>query len=143
MANGAPGYTQNVGSWQLYKNSNSVGVGWIQDGIFDTGGDIQLTKSWSLNAAYQHIWEPAGSWGGKWRTSVYGGYVNVSYNDKAKRIILSHLPHGTVLRSDCGLGLAAGHDHRRQRQQLQPGLQLLSGWYPHPVQPGSSDGYRS
>ena len=66
----------------------SVGVGWAHDGIFDyRHHDIELTEAWSINAAYQHIWGPAGTWGGKWRTTVYGGYVTVHYNDKATALI--------------------------------------------------------
>ena len=104
-ANGAPGYAQNVGSWQIYNNSQSVGIGWTNDGIYDTGTDIQLTKAWSINAAYQHIWGPAGTWGGKWRTTVYGGYVDISYNDTAKNIILGHLP-GAAGSRPCGVPVA-------------------------------------
>ena len=102
---GAPGYATNAGAWQIYNNSQSVGIGWTNDGIFDTGTDIELTQAWSINAAYQHIWGPAGTWGGKWRTTVYGGYVNISYNDKAKAIILGHLP-GAAGTQPCGVPVA-------------------------------------
>ena len=71
---------------QLYNNSNSVGVGWIADGVFNTGTDIELTKVWSALAGYEHIWNP------KWRTSVFGGYVNVQYSSAAANGILQHTP---------------------------------------------------
>ena len=84
---GAAGYATNIGTgMQMYNASTSVGVGWLTDGVFDTGTEIQLTRVWSINAAYQHIWNA------KWKTSWFGGYVNVSYNDAAKNIINSHLP---------------------------------------------------
>ena len=51
-------------------------MAWVSDGIFSTGTDVELTEAWSINAAYQHIWGAAGTFGGKWRTSVYGGYVS-------------------------------------------------------------------
>ena len=70
----------------LYNNSNSVGVGWIADGVFNTGTDIELTKVWSALAGYEHIWNP------KWRTSVFGGYVNVQYGSAAANGILQHTP---------------------------------------------------
>jgi hypothetical protein len=95
---GAAGYATKSGSWQIY-DSSSVGVGWITDGIFDTGREIQLTRVWSINAAYQHIWNP------RWRTSLYGGYVDVSYNDAAKTIINSHLP-GAASSIQCGVAVA-------------------------------------
>jgi hypothetical protein len=86
---GAAGYATNGGNWQIYNASTSVGVGWISDGVFDTGTQIELTQVWSVNAGYQHIWNP------KWRTSFFGGYVAVHYDDAAKTIINSHLPGAT------------------------------------------------
>ena len=61
---GAAGICTNNGVFQLYNNSNSVGLGWIADGVFATGTQIELTKVWSALAAYEHIWNP------KWRTAV-------------------------------------------------------------------------
>jgi hypothetical protein len=95
---GAAGYATKGGSWQIY-GSSSVGVGWITDGLFDTGREIERTRVWSVNAAYQHLWNPM------WRTSLYGGYVDVSYNDAAKRIINSHLP-GASGSIQCGVAVA-------------------------------------
>jgi hypothetical protein len=95
---GAAGYATKGGSWQIY-GSSSVGVGWITDGVFDTGREIERTRVWSVNAAYQHMWNPA------WRTSIYGGYVDVSYNDVAKTIINSHLP-GAAASIQCGVAVA-------------------------------------
>ena len=84
---GATGFCTGVGSGlQVYDSSSSVGVGWLADGIFDTGTDIQVTRVWSAVAAYEHVWHP------KWRTSWFGGYVNVSYTDAAKTIIHAHMP---------------------------------------------------
>ena len=85
-AEGAPGFCTNNGVWTLYNSNSSVGVGWIADGVFDTGTDIELTKVWSALAGYEHIWNP------KWRTSVFGGYVNVQYGSAATNGILQHTP---------------------------------------------------
>jgi len=95
---GAAGYATKGGSWQIYGNSG-VGVGWISDGIFDTGREIELTRVWSVNAAFQHHWNQM------WRTSLYGGYVSVEYNDAAKRIINSHLP-GAASSIQCGVAVS-------------------------------------
>jgi hypothetical protein len=95
---GAAGYATKGANWQMY-GDNSVGLGWISDGIFDTGKQIELTQVWSVNAAYEHVWSPM------WRTSLYGGYVNVSYNDTAKTIINSHLP-GAAGTPQCGVPVA-------------------------------------
>ena len=71
---GAVGYATKAGSWQIL-NGSSAGVGWLTDGIYDGPGlpfansEIHLTNAWSVNAAYEHFWNP------RWRTSVYGGYT--------------------------------------------------------------------
>ena len=135
---GAAGFCTNQGAFQLYDNSNSVGLAWIADGVFGTGTQIELTRVWSALAAYEHIWNP------KWRTAWGGGYVNVDYNGAATNIINARLPG--VGPANCGV-VAAGADHHRlhsrRRQQLQSGLQLLGSLYPHPVEPGAAARYRS
>ena len=94
-AKGATGYATNSNWWQLYDNSNSRAMAWATDGIFSTGTDVELTEAWSINAAYQHIWGAAGTFGGKWKTSVYGGYVVVNYNDNATRLINQRFAAGS------------------------------------------------
>ena len=81
-----------AGSWQIL-HGNSAGVGWATDGIFDNvlngatnQTSIQLTNAWSVNAGYEHIWNP------RWRTSLYGGYTRVWYNGTATDIAAEHLP---------------------------------------------------
>ena len=101
---GAPGYVAKGAAWQLYNDSSSVGVAWGQDGIFDSiggisTGSIQLTKSWSINGAYQHLWDQ------QWITSVYGGYTATSYNQNATNIVNSHLP-GAAGTTPCGVPVA-------------------------------------
>ena len=54
-------------------SGNSVGWGFVGDGIYDLGPGgqqrgINLTKTWGINAAYNHRWN------NKWQTSIYGGY---------------------------------------------------------------------
>ena len=78
---GAPGFVTNSSWWQLYKNSNQVGVAWLADAVFTGIGEVELTRAWNINAAYQHFWN------NKWRTSWYGGYVVVDYNQRATNII--------------------------------------------------------
>jgi hypothetical protein len=82
-----------------YDASTSVGLGWLTDGVFDTGTEVQLTRVWSALAGYQHIWNP------KWRTSIYGGYVNVEYNGTATALINSHFNAAGA--ANCGVGPAA------------------------------------
>ena len=66
-----------LGRWQFYSNSNSraMALG-CRTASSAPAADVELTEAWSVNAGYQHVWGAAGTFGGKWRTSVYGGYVN-------------------------------------------------------------------
>ncbi|HEY7666003.1 MAG TPA: porin [Xanthobacteraceae bacterium] len=88
---GATGFVvvQNA-NMQLYNSNTSVAVGWLSDGIFTTGTGIELTRAWSIAAAYQHIWNP------HWKTSLYGGYATIDYNGAATGIINSALAAGSV-----------------------------------------------
>jgi len=79
---GAPGFCTNNNFYQVYNSSTSVALGWVADGIFGTGTQVELTQAWSALAFYEHIWNP------KWRTAVGGGYVSVDYNANATNLIL-------------------------------------------------------
>ena len=45
--------------------------------------ELELTTAWNVNAAFEHFWNP------RWRTSLYGGYAAVSYNDAANSLIIN------------------------------------------------------
>jgi hypothetical protein len=83
---GAPGFCTNQNGFQRYNASTSVGLGWIVDGVYGLGTDIELTRAWSALAFYEHIWNP------RWRTAWGGGYVNISYNQAATNLINASLP---------------------------------------------------
>jgi Porin subfamily len=83
-AEGATGYVTNAGGMSIYDSSSSLGVGWFSDGVFANGTEIELTRAWSVNAGYQHIWNP------KWRTSIFGGYVNIDYGSNATALICAN-----------------------------------------------------
>ena len=63
------------------------GFGELNDAIF--GGTaidgaatgLELTSAWSVNAAYEHFWNP------RWRSSLYGGYAAVNYNSSANAML--------------------------------------------------------
>jgi hypothetical protein len=100
---GAAGYcTRATGPFQHYSSGNNAGFGWVTDGIYDGAGgaaggtNVELTTVWGINGFVQHLWSP------KWRTSVYGGYVEVDYNGTATAIINSHLP-GAAGTTPCGV----------------------------------------
>ena len=76
---GAAGYcTRATTPWLAYSSGNSVGLGWLAEGTFINGGSVELTTVWGINGAFQHFWNP------KWRTSLWGGYVEVDYSSTAK-----------------------------------------------------------
>jgi hypothetical protein len=75
---GAMRYVAGPGFVGTQQGGTSIGYGILSDGVFGaTPGSIDLTTGWSINGVYQHQWNKA------WKTSLYGGYVGVSYNDTA------------------------------------------------------------
>ena len=76
------------GSW-AFREGDSAAVGLVTDGVYGgtlaglNGSDVELTTGWNVNAAYEHFWSP------RWRTSLYGGYAQVSYNDNANAQLCS------------------------------------------------------
>jgi hypothetical protein len=99
---GAPGYCTNIGTFQAYNSSTSVGVGWISDGVygsnptgFGTGNgantSVFLTHAWSALAFYEHIWNP------RWRTAWGGGFVAIHYGDEARDLINSGMAASALL----------------------------------------------
>jgi hypothetical protein len=82
---GAPGFCTNNNAFQVYNSSSSVALGWVADGVFGTGSQVELTQAWSALAFYEHIWNP------KWRTAFGGGYVSVDYNANATTLILERM----------------------------------------------------
>jgi hypothetical protein len=85
-AEGAPGFCANNSVYTLYNSNTSVGLGWTADGVFANGTQVELTRVWSALAFYEHIWNP------RWRTSWFGGYVNIDYNSNATNLILQRTP---------------------------------------------------
>src|SRR5262249_8317186 len=79
---GAAGYGSATGQlWSILKPGTSAGWGFQGDGVFTTGGEIELTTVWNVIAFYEHIWNP------RWKTSIYGGYVHIDYSAAATRLI--------------------------------------------------------
>ena len=100
--NGGLSQFGSFGSFSRF-NGGSVGSRLGPDGVFAntvgpagaglSGSGIQLTKAWSVGAAYEHLWNPA------LRSSVFGVVTQVSYpgdlNTGAKAIFCSS-PVGPV-----------------------------------------------
>jgi hypothetical protein len=69
------------GSAARFGVGNSLGVGPIMDAIFGQSGELELTRAWGAYASWEQVWNP------HWKTSIYGGYVAVMYDDNAKALI--------------------------------------------------------
>ena len=73
---------------------SELGFGVLSDAVYGgtlvagNASQLSLTTAWNVNAAYEHFWNP------QWRTSLYGGYAAVSYNDQGNRILCSLLGAG-------------------------------------------------
>jgi hypothetical protein len=97
FAEGAVGFCTNQNAYSFYNASTSVGLGWTPDAVFANGlglpaaTEVELTKAWSALTAYQHIWNA------RWRTSFFGGYVSIEYNNNARDIICNNRPNITPL----------------------------------------------
>jgi hypothetical protein len=79
---GAAGYaTAAWGPTAVFGSGLNLGVGWLAEGVFTTGNNVELTTVWSFNTAYEHRWNP------QWRTSVYGGMYGVQYDGTAAAAI--------------------------------------------------------
>jgi hypothetical protein len=57
------------------------GFGVLADAAYLNASDLEMTTAWGVNAAYEHFWNP------RWRSSLYGGYAAVSYNDHGNGIV--------------------------------------------------------
>ncbi|HEY4142968.1 MAG TPA: porin [Pseudolabrys sp.] len=82
---GAYGYT-NGASAPMYAKYNggaggSYGFGMPTDAVYSATTGVQLTTTWTVNAAYEHFWNKS------WQTSVYGGYQKTEYNSTANALL--------------------------------------------------------
>jgi hypothetical protein len=67
--------TPNVGG------NGRVAAGLWSDGVYGAGGSVQATTAWSVNAGFEHLWTPS------LKTSIYGSYIDVSYNAQATALL--------------------------------------------------------
>src|SRR4030088_2481893 len=121
---GAAGYvTRATGAFQVYGSGHSAGFGWVTDGVFAgttplNGQGIELNTVWGINGAFQHFWTR------KWRTSLYGGYIEVDYDGAATNQI-------------CGIGGVGGGVAMTGVTNCSPSFSWWQGgtrtqWNPHP-----------
>jgi Porin subfamily len=101
-ANTIPGSFGGVNQW----NGDSLGYGFFTDGVFSTvTGDVQLTTTIGINAAYDHLWTP------QLRTSIYGSWLQNRYSDAANTALCNaqtNLLGGAVTFGAAGLAGTSG-----------------------------------
>jgi hypothetical protein len=91
---------QNPGTGNMYLQDNQATTfGLMSDGVYGGGivpgstiaaTGIQLTTAWGVNAGYEHFWNP------QWRTSLYGGYAQTSYNSTANGLLCAAFGTGSA-----------------------------------------------
>ncbi len=86
---GASAYAgQGQGTFNV-RRGNKIAVGFVTDAVYaGVGSPLELTEEWSVTAGVEHWWNP------KWRTSLYGGYEKISYNQGATSAICAGLAPG-------------------------------------------------
>jgi porin-like protein len=100
---GAPGYAGlsemdlKNDVWLILRDNRGA-VGWAPDAVFFNAGSpgapqfsgLHLTTVWTVAAAYEHYWTPAV------RTSLYGVYTAVSFDNTAKLAFCDLTNSGTA-----------------------------------------------
>src|SRR6516165_9210970 len=90
VANTQPNAFGGFNQW----NGQSFGFGLATDAVFNTvTGAVQLTTSYGVNAAYDHLWLP------NFRTSVYGWWITQRYSAAANSSLCAAQPTLLLARS--------------------------------------------
>ena len=89
-AEGALGYvfSPQISDFNWYgRHGQNAGYGILSDAVFGGTLDqanttsLHLTTGWGVNGGFEHHWNP------QWKTSVYGGYAEVSYDTRANAML--------------------------------------------------------
>ncbi|MGE0061326.1 MAG: porin [Xanthobacteraceae bacterium] len=89
-------------------DGTTFGWGFETDAVYGgtlagaNGSNVELTSTWALNAAYTHFWTPA------LKSTLWGSYREVNYNNSANAMLCSGLGLGTG--SGTGAAATAGCD---------------------------------
>jgi hypothetical protein len=122
---GATGYAAlKANSAGMFGSGNQVAVGWITDGVYVNGSQIELTTAWSVVAAYDHSWTP------QLKTSIYGAFLQVEYNATAKTFFAASVCSGagqTNFRTVSNCDPDYSHLYAGIRTQWSPVKDLILG----------------
>jgi hypothetical protein len=100
------GTTDTIGGGRYAKyEGNSLGFGYVLDGVYAPGGQIIQSEAWQVSAFYEHYWNPA------WRTSLFGNYSHISYGDGNAQMLAAFsglTPGGAGTNSSAAAATRAG-----------------------------------
>jgi hypothetical protein len=113
----------------LFGPGNNAAIGYTSDGVFVNGSGIELTTSWTAQAAYEHYWIANLS------TDVFGGYARVLYDGRAQTYFAGALcgaaGTGAVAQAEFSVGGHAGvNDCNPSYSFLEAGSKTT--WRPTP-----------
>jgi hypothetical protein len=83
--------------------SNSLGFGYVLDGVFGTNGQLQQSTAWEVGGFYEHYWNP------NWRTSVFGNYSHISYGSSGDALLFAAFGPAAGATTGLGSGTGAGN----------------------------------
>jgi len=86
---GAIGYNTSQWGPTAIMSQNKLALSYLVDGIYNTGTSVELNRTWSFQAFYEHLWNS------KWRTSIYGGMLGTQFDANAKAMICPGGPGGS------------------------------------------------
>jgi hypothetical protein len=95
-------------------DGGSLGFGYVLDGVFAPGGQIQQSNAWEISAFYEHYWNPA------WRTSLFGNYSHIDYGDAGKA-------GGAFFNALSGLGATSGFGAGAATGNTKAGFMTATG----------------
>ena len=141
---GAVGYlTNGIGPLDGFAGGanglgNSVTWGHIFDGIYTSGiptvggctaatagtvtcgSGIELTTGWTIGGFYEHHWNP------QWKTSIYGGYVKIMYDNTAAAYYCTNNPFTYVRGATPSNGVGAFNSAMSAGSSCDPNTSLWS-----------------
>ncbi len=95
---GATGYVSQAGNMFRQNAAVDAGYGYVSDGVYtgaSTTTGIEKTAAWGVLGVYEQVWSP------KLRTSIYGGYTEINYNDTANTALCSMIATAVIPTAQC------------------------------------------
>jgi porin-like protein len=83
-------------------NGSTLAYGWYTDSVLAADGNVHLTTVWNAVGAYEHFWTPA------LRTSVYGVYEKINYDQEANASICA-MQNNTFVGGPFGVNTTTTH----------------------------------